>query len=131
MTPLAIAKRMKSLRACSGFFSSAKLPQVLTTPTITQIAFPKQKVAREAFSILQEMVSKGIDGIQTVYIEPELITGASTTVRTDENRDSKKTALNPIDHIEKAISEMQTARQLCENRQILQTQRITDGKRDK
>lgn len=103
----------------------------ITTPTITQIAFPKQKVAREAFSILQEMVSKGIDGIQTVYIEPELITGASTTVRTDENRDSKKTALNPIDHIEKAISEMQTARQLCENRQILQTQRITDGKRDK
>ena len=29
---LASTKRMNSLRACSGFFTSTKLPQVLTTP---------------------------------------------------------------------------------------------------
>lgn len=91
----------------------------ITAPTITQITFPKQKVAREAFGILQEMVDKGIDGIRTVYIEPELITGASTTVRKDEKRDGKQTVLSPIDYIEKAISEMKMARQLCENRHEL------------
>ena len=32
-TPFAIANLMKSFRACSGFFTSAKLPQVFTTPT--------------------------------------------------------------------------------------------------
>ena len=87
----------------------------ITTPTITQIAIPKETVAREAFNILQEMVGKGIDHIQTVHVEPELITGASTIVRKDGSRDSKKTASDPLGHIEKAISEMQLARQMYEN----------------
>ena len=32
-TPFAIAKRIKIFNACSGLFTSVKLPQVLTTPT--------------------------------------------------------------------------------------------------
>lgn len=86
----------------------------IITPTITQIAFPKKKVAQEAFNILQKMVDKGLDGIRTVYVEPELIAGASTAARTDGCGSGDGTAGTAFDHIGKAISEMQKARQMWE-----------------
>lgn len=80
----------------------------IVTPTISQISFSRREVAEEAFNIIQEMVNNGASGIQTVYVKPRLIEGASTACKSADNQEAAPDS--PLDHIEKAIREMQLAR---------------------